>query len=175
MFSFLSSSQGDVCAQKGRRLSLFILLAVVLQLLRVVADCRRRSKEEVAGVRASVTPNNKKVFVQTEIDPLSETNQSYYDIQIFHPPSQYQQQRPHWLSMNGYRHQYAINPDKHGMKYPCLLMAYNQEEDIDFVVPMDAIELKDERDAKSLMLPKGTYTLVMRDKRQNKKLEIIVE
>jgi len=77
--------------------------------------------------------------------------------------------------MEGYRQAFAFNPDKHGMRYPCLLMAYKTDEDIDFAVPMDAIELKNDRDAKALMLPKGDYTLVIRDKKQNKKLDITVE
>ncbi|MEM9823532.1 MAG: OmpA family protein, partial [Bacteroidota bacterium] len=138
-------------------------------------------EEEEALYRARVISaptvfmNRKKGFVQTEIDPLTDQNQIYYDLQVFHPPSRYEKERPHWLKMNGYRQAFSFNPDKHGMSYPCLLMAYKPGEDIDFAVPMDAIELKNDNDPKALMLPKGTYTLVMRDKKQNKKLDITVE
>ncbi len=126
-------------------------------------------------VEPTVFMNRKKVFVQTEVDPLTDRNQQYYDIQVFHPPSQYQNKRPTWLLMNGKRKAFLFNPDKHGMNYPCLLMAYQEGEDINFATPIDAIELKNDSDAKALMLSTGTYTLVMRDKQKNKKLEVVVE
>ncbi len=118
---------------------------------------------------------NKEIFIQKEKDLLTGANEKYYDIQVFHPPSSYELQRPTWLKLNGNRKTFTFNPDKHGMSYPCLVMAYLPDEDMNFAVPMDVVEIPNEREVAALMLPAGNYTFVLRDKQKNKTLDVTVE
>jgi hypothetical protein len=97
------------------------------------------------------------------------------DLQIQHPKASTAYGRPNWLSMNGYRKPFAFNPDKHGMTYPCLVMAYKKGEDTDFAVPVDALEFPTNADRLSLMLPKGKYQLILSDETKFKALNVEIE
>ena len=77
--------------------------------------------------------------------------------------------------MNGYRFHQEINPDKYGMGTPCMVMAFKQDEDMSFAVPMDAIELGNTGTRTSLLLPTGNYTLLLNDGKQAKQVDWIVE
>jgi hypothetical protein len=77
--------------------------------------------------------------------------------------------------MNGYRKSFTFNPDKHGMEYTCLVLAYRDGEDTDFAVPVDAVEFPSNQSSLSLMLPKGKYKLIMSDETKYKALDLEVE
>ncbi len=95
------------------------------------------------------------------------------DLQVFHPSATSTYNRPNWMTQT--RTPYLFNPDKHGMAYPCMVLAYKPGEDPDFAVPMDVVEFKDNRDKTALMLPKGDWVLVMTDFSKHKKLEVVVK
>ena len=61
------------------------------------------------------------------------------------------------------------------MNYPCMVRAYKQGEDTDFAVPVDVMEVVDAATPVALVLPRGTYELILRDRNQSKRLEIHVE
>ena len=98
-----------------------------------------------------------------------------YDIQIFHPRTQYIQNRPDWLRMKGARVPYVVNPDQYEMQYPLLAIAYSTSEDRQIAVPLDVIEFESNKIAMPLILPKGNYDLILRDKKTRKKIEITVD
>jgi len=95
------------------------------------------------------------------------------DLQVFHPSSSTVYNRPQWMTQT--RTPYLFNPDKHGMAYPCMVLAYKSGEDPDFAVPMDVVEFKDNREKTALMLPKGDWVLVMTDYSKHKKLDVVVK
>jgi len=129
-----------------------------------------------ATVYARTDAENPEAFVQKSYDETAhERFKKCFDIQVFHPKHDYPNNRPAWLQMGGYRQPFEFNPDKHEMNYPCLVRAYKKGEDKNFAVPVDVIEVVDASVATSLMLPEGTYELVMKDKNKSKQLEIIVE
>ena len=98
-----------------------------------------------------------------------------YDMQIFHPRSQYVQNRPTWLKQGDQKVSYQINADQYKMTYPLLVIAYSPDEDIEIAVPLDVVELRNNRDAMPLFLPPGKVTLVLKDKKTRKKLDIEVK
>ena len=126
--------------------------------------------------KATVYTRESDCFVQKTFDESShERFKKCYDIQVFHPKHDYPNNRPAWLQMNGYRKPFVFNPDKHEMKYPCLVRAYKKGEDKNFAVPVDVVEVADPSIATSLMLPAGTYDLVMKDGNMAKQLEVVIE
>ena len=67
------------------------------------------------------------------------------------------------------------NPDKHGMTYPCLVLAYNEGEDSDFAIPVDALEFPSNQSQLSLMLPVGHYKLIISDETKYKSLDLEIK
>ncbi len=97
------------------------------------------------------------------------------DLQIFHPRTQFVQNRPTWLKQGDQKSAFQINADQYNMTYPLLVIAYATNEDIEIAVPLDVIEISNSRDAMPLFLPPGKNVLVLKDKKTRKKLEIEVK
>ena len=110
-------------------------------------------------------------YYKSKVDDVEEM----YDMQIFHPRSQYVQNRPTWLKNGDQKISYQINADQYGMSYPLLILAYLPNEDKEIAIPLDIIEIKNNRDAMPLFLPPGEVTLVLKDKKTRKKLDIVVK
>jgi len=117
------------------------------------------------------------VFVQKDFDANSaeERFKACYDIQIFHPKTTFKNNRPDWLRMGGMRKTFPFNPDKHQMTYPCMVRAYKEGEDTAFAVPVDVMEVMDASTPVALVLPPGTYQLILKDRNQDKSLVIQVD
>lgn len=98
-----------------------------------------------------------------------------FDVLVYHPRSQYQNNRPDWLiNLEGNR---MFTPDKNQIKinYPILIKAYHPAERPE-AVPWDVIELKDEQDETALILPPGKYILKIKNPGgEQQELEIEVE
>ncbi|MEO1514365.1 MAG: OmpA family protein [Bacteroidota bacterium] len=118
----------------------------------------------------SVLSQRNKTFVLGQ-----DTDAAPYDLQVAHPPTKLHQGRPNWLATYLDRNPYPFNPNKHGLSYPCLVLAYAQGEDVQHAVPVDVIEMKNADERKSLFLPTGNYTLILKDKGQQKKLQIQIQ
>ena len=116
--------------------------------------------------KPSVFTLYKKVFVQGPADSKP------YDIQVFHPHTKYIRERPDWLKWWGNKIPVRVNLDKYQMDYPCIIMAYNKEEDIDTAVPVDVIEKKDNDNKVVLMLEAGDYNMVLKSKKESKKVKL---
>lgn len=121
-------------------------------------------------------PKAEKIFVQKNFDPIADQRfKTCYDIQVFHPKTSFMKNRPVWLRMDGLRKTLPFNPDKHGMGYPCMVRAYKAGEDTAFAVPVDVMEVVDASTPVALVLPAGSYTLILRDRDKNKTLDIEVQ
>ncbi len=110
-------------------------------------------------------------FIKQEKNTITETTGKFVDLQIFFPRSSFRNDRPTWLEMNGYRLHQEVNPDKYGMGKPCMVMAFRADEDMTFAVPVDAIELGNTGTRTSLLLPTGSYTLLLNDGKQAKQVD----
>ena len=123
-----------------------------------------------------VFKKGEEIYVRREVHPENPLQKvAAFDIQVFHPRSVIKYGRPQWIWDNNDLIPYFFNPDKHGMDSPCLVLAYLAEEDINFAVPADVIEIQNAGDQTALALKPGKYSFVLRDKNKQKKLDIDVK
>jgi outer membrane protein OmpA-like peptidoglycan-associated protein len=134
-------------------------------------ECAERSDESIFLKKAvengikepSVFLKNGTPFIAKEFNPnFPEEYVKFYDIQVFHPRTNWSRPRPTWMTMNGYRVPFKV---KKSLKitFPCLIMAFKIGEDIKTAVPMDVIECTDTATDYFLMLPRGKYLLIYKD------------
>ena len=90
------------------------------------------------------------------------------DIKVIFPKTIYRNGRPNWLFYEEGRKYYFPNLTKLKLKYPVLLMAYVQGEEIVKAIPADVIEIKTPNERKALVLKKGNYNLVVKTKNGRK-------
>jgi hypothetical protein len=96
-----------------------------------------------------------------------------FDIQILFPRSKYHMNRPDWVSLNNTKTFYTLNPDKHGLKYPSLVLVYKDGEDTDLAVPTDVVEISAPDKIPAVVLHKGVKNiLIIKDGMTMKKLEL---
>jgi len=93
----------------------------------------------------------------------SESTQT--DIVIIHPPTDYINNRPEWLS-NG-KKVYVIPHSKIKKHRPLLILAYRNDEFENNGIPADIIEIIDNKIPRELYLRNGIYTIVMKDESYN--------
>ena len=86
----------------------------------------------------------------------------YTDIKIVHPITKYLKGRPDWM-LTGSRKLYKI-PSSEIPVYPVLVLAYRKGEFEQKGIPADIIELNTSKDSRSLILDKGNYEIVIKNK-----------
>ncbi|MBP1167411.1 hypothetical protein JOE44_004295 [Chryseobacterium sp. PvR013] len=86
----------------------------------------------------------------------------YTDIKIIHPVTQYSKGRPDWM-LNKNRKFYKI-PVSKVSSYPALVLAYRKGEFEKEGIPADIIEINTSKDNLFLILDKGIYDIVIKDK-----------
>ncbi|MDR4893255.1 MULTISPECIES: hypothetical protein [unclassified Chryseobacterium] len=86
----------------------------------------------------------------------------YTDIKIIHPVTQYSKGRPDWM-LNKNRKFYKI-PVSKVSSYPALVLAYRKGEFEKEGIPADIIEINTSKDNRFLILDKGIYDIVIKDK-----------
>lgn len=86
-----------------------------------------------------------------------------FDILVFHPRSTYQLGRPQWLLLGGRRKPYVLRPEQLTVGFPCLVLAYRENEKNPQGVPADVVEVTSREDRKALILAKGRYTVKVRN------------
>jgi hypothetical protein len=84
------------------------------------------------------------------------------DITLFHPRSAYVNGRPSWLTIGGLRRPYRLPASVCGAVPRCLVKARLADESED-AVPLDELEIADDAQPSTLMLPKGAYRLQVQD------------
>ncbi len=103
------------------------------------------------------------VFIDKKQNLLKGKDYSGYDIDIYHPRTQFINGRPDWLTLNGSRKYYFLPKDKLlKINYPMLVLAYCSNEDSSIAIPVDIMELKSVNDNKALVLPVGAYKIILR-------------
>ncbi|WP_114820428.1 hypothetical protein [Chryseobacterium sp. KLBC 52] len=92
-----------------------------------------------------------------------EDKELYTDIKIIHPVTKYIKGRPDWM-LSENRKFYKI-PDSKVSSYPVLVFAYRKGEFKKEGIPADIIELNTSQDSRFLILDKGNYEIVIKDKK----------
>jgi hypothetical protein len=92
----------------------------------------------------------------------SETNDQT-DCRIIHPLTKFINNRPDWLSLNGKRKAYSISKSKIS-EYPILVFAYRKNEYEQNGIPADLIEIINEQEKTNLILEKGIYKIIIKNK-----------
>lgn len=119
-------------------------------------------------INASKTP-----YVDPILPAGSDSGNKMFDIQVLFPRSKYYLNRPDWVSLNNSKTFYTLNPDKHGLKYPSLVLVYKDGEDTDLAVPTDVVEINAPDKIPAVVLHKGVNNiLIIKDGMTMKKLEI---
>jgi hypothetical protein len=99
-----------------------------------------------------------------------------FDISVIHPETQYLNNRPNWLL--SVRNRKEIQLAKLEItEFPILVFAYRKNEFQNSGVPVDLIELNDSNNFPSLILDKGIFEIIIKDKNYNviNTYELIVE
>jgi hypothetical protein len=85
------------------------------------------------------------------------------DVRIIHPETHYVNNRPNWLLSIENRKEYRIENLKI-TQYPLLVLAYRKNEFENRGVPTDIIEVFESENAPFLILEKGDYDIIMKDR-----------
>lgn len=99
-----------------------------------------------------------------------------FDISVIHPETEYLNNRPNWLF--SVRNRKEIQIAKLAItEFPVLVFAYRKNEFQNSGVPVDLIELNDSNNFSSLILDKGIFEIIIKDKKYNiiNRYELIVE
>lgn len=89
-----------------------------------------------------------------------------YDLIIFHPRTQYKNNRPTWLFALNKRKIYPVPVTICKNNYPCLIEAFIDNEEPESV-PSDRVVITTQKDQVNLALLPGNYTLRAKDKLGN--------
>lgn len=91
-----------------------------------------------------------------------EDKELYTDIKIIHPVTKYIKDRPDWM-LKETRKFYKI-PVSKVSTYPVMVFAYRKGEFEQKGIPADIIEINTSKDNRFLILDKGNYDIVIKDK-----------
>ncbi len=99
------------------------------------------------------------------VDPEGKTYTGFprhnkFDMLVFHPRMQYVYQRPSYLYNDPDYLPYFIPKEKIKIDYPIIVKAMNVKELKD-AVPIDVIELRNEGEIIPLILPQGSYKIIL--------------
>lgn len=106
---------------------------------------------------------------------MYESGESWTDIAVFHPNTEYINNRPKWLFENGNK-KVQIELKEINIPFPVMILAFKKGENINISVPIDIYEIENNSIIPYLALPKGKYEIVVVNKEDNaRKFEIEVE
>lgn len=88
----------------------------------------------------------------------------HVDIEVIHPKTIFVNNRPNWLYDGGVNRAVKVKTKSEELDFPIIVEAYPIDENNS--VPVDRIELKHKYDNKVLVLSKGEYRIVLRDRDQ---------
>lgn len=110
------------------------------------------------------------VLIDGQGNPMKyEREDSWSDIAILHPNTNYENGRPNWLFENGNK-AVPLGLNDIDISFPVMVLAYKEGEDIKTGVPMDIVEVKKKTDKINLALKKGTYEIVIVNQEKNARI-----
>ena len=102
------------------------------------------------------------VFLTKGDGDYSFKSDGFADAVLFLPKTKYANNRPDWMSMDGYRKPFEINISSQLPEDNVLIQAFYKNENPESAVPVDMILTKKEIKEYTLMLPSGKYIIVYR-------------
>ena len=87
-------------------------------------------------------------------------NNRWIDIVVFHPITEYTNNRPNWLLKNDNK-LVKVRTHNKEIQFPIIAKAYLENEDIDNAIPYDIIEIENKSDFGYLALKKGKYNILL--------------
>ncbi|MGV8947725.1 MAG: hypothetical protein ACOH1N_14955 [Lutibacter sp.] len=111
------------------------------------------------------------VIIDKDNNPLKYVRgDGWTDVAIFHPNTEYVDNRPNWLFENGNKNVSIALIDIQ-IEFPVLVLAFNKGEDINLAVPVDITEVGSKAGNCNLGLKKGTYEIVITNGIESYKIE----
>jgi hypothetical protein len=105
--------------------------------------------------------NESTILLDQENNPFKHTqNGAYADLAVFHPNTEYINNRPNWLFENE-NNNVSIRLEEIEIEYPIMVFAFKKGEDIHSAVPVDIVELKNATENCHLGLKKGSYEIIV--------------
>lgn len=111
------------------------------------------------------------IILDKDNNPLRyERGEAWTDIAVFHPNTEYVDNRPNWLFENG-NENISITLTDIEIEFPVMVLAFKKGEDINLAVPIDITEVENKTDNCNLGLKKGTYEIVVTNGKKSVKFE----
>ena len=113
----------------------------------------------------------KPIIIDKKKNPFKyERKDAWTDIAVFHPSTDYINNRPNWLFKNENKN-VSITLNDIQLEFPVLVLAYKKGEDINLAVPIDIIEVLNKKENCNLGLKKGVYEIVITNRKESFKFE----
>ena len=111
------------------------------------------------------------VILDKNNNPLKyERGSAWTDLAVFHPNTNYIDDRPNWLFENDNKN-IAISLNDILIEFPVMVLAFKKGEDINIAVPVDITEVKSQTENCNLGLKKGKYNIVITNGKESVKFE----
>lgn len=111
------------------------------------------------------------VLINKDNKPLRyERGDAWTDIAVFHPNTNYINDRPNWLFENG-NEKNSITLNDIQIEFPVMVLAFKKDEDINLAVPIDITEVKNKTENCILGLKQGDYDIVVTNGKESFKFE----
>jgi len=107
------------------------------------------------------------ILLDQENNPFKhKQNGAYADLAVFHPNTEYINNRPNWLFENENKN-VPISLVEIEIEYPIMVFAFKKGEDIHSAVPIDIAEVKNSTESCYLSLKNGSYKIIITDGRDS--------
>src|SRR5690606_31930657 len=111
------------------------------------------------------------ILVDENNNPFKyEQGEAYTDIAVFHPDTEYINDRPQWIFKDG-NENVSINLTDIDIEFPVMVLAFKKGEDINIAVPVDIKEVVEQGGNCNLGLEKGIYEIVVTNGKEAVKFE----
>ena len=115
--------------------------------------------------------NESTILLDLENNPFKhKQNGAYADLAVFHPNTEYINNRPNWLFKNENTN-VSINLKDIEIEYPIMVFAFKKGEDIHSAVPIDIAEIKNSTESCHLGLKNGNYEIIVTNGRDSFKFD----
>jgi hypothetical protein len=111
--------------------------------------------------------NESSILLDQENNPFKhQQNGAYADLAVFHPNTEYINNRPNWLFENENKN-VPISLGEIEIEYPIMVFAFKKGEDIHSAVPVDIAEIKNSTENCHLSLKNGRYEIIITNGRNS--------
>lgn len=115
--------------------------------------------------------NESSILLDLENNPFKHNqNGAYTDLAVFHPNTDYINNRPNWLFKNENKN-VSISLGDIEIEYPVMVFAFKKGEDIHSAVPIDLVEINNSTESCHLGLKNGDYEIIVTNGRDSFKFD----